>query len=300
MEGSRTQRITAKDIAGGRIRIPHQTKRLFPPVPARIHVDLLGRQLDCRWDPKHGPDKERSGVIGIGRHHMAGLIEPDEVLFVSAADGGVQVRRTSESLARGHATVPKQPDYAPRSTVATARAGGSPTAPEAGRRLREEAAALYQPKRIKLLLVAEAPPSAQDRYFYFPEVRTQDSLFRYVVRLVLGTQPDRRTKPEDLSRLQAAGAFLIDLCLEPISERRDLARCVPGLVKRAAALRPDHIILIKTRVYDAAWRALQQAGLPVIDARIPFPGSGQQRLFEQQMQHALDAIGWVKPGDVQR
>jgi hypothetical protein len=52
--------------------------------------------------------------------------------------------------------------------------------PVAARRAREAAAALYRPQRVRLLLVAEAPPSALNRYFYFEDVRDQDSLFRYV------------------------------------------------------------------------------------------------------------------------
>jgi hypothetical protein len=43
--------------------------------------------------------------------------------------------------------------------------------------------------------VAEAPPSALDRYFYFADVRDQDRLFRYVVETVLGATPSRSHKP---------------------------------------------------------------------------------------------------------
>ncbi len=53
------------------------------------------------------------------------------------------------------------------------------------RRRRQQAAVRYQPEHVRLLLVAEAPPSSLDRYFYFHDVRGQDSLFRYVVETVL-------------------------------------------------------------------------------------------------------------------
>lgn len=46
------------------------------------------------------------------------------------------------------------------------------------RRRRFEAAERYLPAHIKLLLIAEAPPEAPDRYFYFHDVHVQDSLFR--------------------------------------------------------------------------------------------------------------------------
>ena len=51
---------------------------------------------------------------------------------------------------------------------------------------RAVAAAKYRPEQVQLLLVAEAPPAALNRYFYFEDVRDQDSLFRHVVRSVAG------------------------------------------------------------------------------------------------------------------
>jgi hypothetical protein len=36
----------------------------------------------------------------------------------------------------------------------------------------------FKPESVDLLLVAEAPPSTLDRYFYVPDVREEDSLFR--------------------------------------------------------------------------------------------------------------------------
>jgi hypothetical protein len=157
---------------------------------------------------------------------------------------------------------------------------------------RQAAAARYKPEHIRLLLVAEAPPAALDRYFYFEEVAVQDSLFRYVARLVLGLEPTRFNKPQILAELRSAGVFLIDLCLDPVADKSDLPRCVAGLVERVQALRPDHIILIKATDHDAAFAALARTQMPVVDQRIPFPGSGQQRRFEEGMRLALNRIGW--------
>jgi hypothetical protein len=70
------------------------------------------------------------------------------------------------------------------------------------------------------------------------------------------------------------------------------------LVDRATVLKPDHIILIKAPVFDAAFARLKRAGLSVVDARIPFPGSGHQVEFEQAMGEALDSIGWFRPAGV--
>src|SRR5258706_1857491 len=77
----------------------------------------------------------------------------------------------------------------------------------------------FRPEKVRLLLIAEAPPSALDRYFYFPTVPTQDSLFREVARAFLSMEPTRGNKRELLKGLQEEGVFLIDTVLEPVEGR---------------------------------------------------------------------------------
>jgi hypothetical protein len=143
------------------------------------------------------------------------------------------------------------------------------------------AASRYRPSKVKLLLVAEAPPCTPGRYFYFEHMDQHDWLFRYVWEALTGDKPDRTRKAEHLAALRDAGVFLIDLHEESISQPTltDLRPMVPGLLKRCAELKPAHIILIKSIVHDVAYEPLIAAGLPVIDARIPFPASGQQKKF---------------------
>ena len=161
-------------------------------------------------------------------------------------------------------------------------------AAESARRRREAAARRWKPDRVRLLLVDEAPPSALDRYFYFEDVTTHDSLFRYVVRGVLGTEPSRDKAP-DIAALRDAGVFLLDACPAPFAGRREsLPECLPRLLRRVAELQPARVLLIGADVYDVAFRALQDAGAPVIDARLPYPGSGQQRRFLDGIGVALD------------
>jgi hypothetical protein len=70
-----TQRITAGDIQRGILRIPTLAKGLFPLERAYVEIDLRGERASCRWDPRQGPDRERSGVLGVGialaRRHFA-------------------------------------------------------------------------------------------------------------------------------------------------------------------------------------------------------------------------------------
>jgi hypothetical protein len=167
----------------------------------------------------------------------------------------------------------------------------SPEAQQA-RPCRDAAAARYRPEALALLLVAEAPPSGLDRSFYFEDVLDQDSLFRHVVRAVLAIEPSRAHKARQLQRLAHPGVFLIDLKPDPKLDGETLEAYVPDLVARAVELRPRHVITIKANVRELAQEPLRAAGLDVVDERIPFPGSGQQRRFLKRMDAGLASIGW--------
>jgi len=86
-----TQRITATDIANGRIRLPRRAKQLFPGEPDRVRVLLRGTSLEARYNPRLGPDRERSGVLSIGRGRMARLVMPNETLEMSARRNDVRL-----------------------------------------------------------------------------------------------------------------------------------------------------------------------------------------------------------------
>jgi hypothetical protein len=154
---------------------------------------------------------------------------------------------------------------------------------------RLEAADSYKPDDVRMLLVAEAPPGDESKYFYFEEVAAHDALFRYVARGVLGEEPTRENKPILLKQLRAKGVFLIDVKLEPLLPGEDLRPYVPDLVRRVRDLDPARVVLIKATVFDAAYGPLKEAGLPVVGERIPFPGSGRQREFEVAFARALNA-----------
>jgi len=154
------------------------------------------------------------------------------------------------------------------------------------RRRRERAAKKCRPDVIKLLLVAEAPPAALERYFYFEEVATHDSLFRHVARSILKIEPTRGNKAELLSRLRDRGVFLIDLKPNP-ADGGSLESEVPGVLRRIRRLDPEKIIVIKSSVFDLVRQPLVDAGLPIVDERVPFPGSGQQRRSEVAFARAL-------------
>jgi hypothetical protein len=165
-------------------------------------------------------------------------------------------------------------------------------AADVARRRRRLAARRWRPDSIELLLVVEGPPSALDRYFYFEDVATHDSLFRHVVEAVLGEKPTRDKAPY-LDALRERGVFLVDLSVDPFRDRREaIPRCVADLVRRVAALQPHQVVLVGAAVFDAAYDVLRGAGFPVANVRLPYPGSGQQRRFLQAFQrfYEYDAV----------
>lgn len=167
----------------------------------------------------------------------------------------------------------------------------SKTSPLAARRA---AAAKYQPRKVKLLLVAEAPPCDTDRYFYFEDVDRHDWLFRYIYEGLTGNKPTREGKAAHLTQLRDAGLFMIDLH-EENAEQPSVAILtprIPDLISRCRKLKPTHIALIKSIVHDVAFEPLRAAGLPVIDERLPFPASGQQRKFLDGFARVLSASGF--------
>ena len=64
------------------------------------------------------------------------------------------------------------------------------------------------PDQVELLLAAEAPPRVSDRYLYFADVKSHDSLFRYVTMELLNAEPTRNY----LGSLEKA-ACVPDRCL---------------------------------------------------------------------------------------
>jgi hypothetical protein len=74
-----TQRVTDVDIRAGRIRVPHDTKVIFPADRSRVAIVLRGTPFDVAYDPRMGPDKERSGVLHVGSA-LADFVTPDDVL----------------------------------------------------------------------------------------------------------------------------------------------------------------------------------------------------------------------------
>jgi hypothetical protein len=83
-----TQRVTANDLRAGQIRLPRAAKRFFPTERATVDVVLRGTRLTGTDDPRLGPDRERSGVLRIGKQ-LSDAVDENEVLTVSRGLAGI-------------------------------------------------------------------------------------------------------------------------------------------------------------------------------------------------------------------
>jgi hypothetical protein len=90
--GGPSQPITAGDLEAGVVRVPHDSKRCLPDIRKDVDTLLRGEDLgNRRWDPRLGPDRERSAVLRVGRAALQRHVQVGETLTICVDDQG-QVR----------------------------------------------------------------------------------------------------------------------------------------------------------------------------------------------------------------
>lgn len=177
----------------------------------------------------------------------------------------------------------------------------------------ERARTTYLPKKIKWLFIAEAPPAASDRFFYYRDVRSGDSLFLETMRTLYKTakrapaEEIRAQKSEFLEKFQKEGCFLIDVCDVPIKKAENKNVKVRGaahfLEDKLDALRvagqltgETRILLISRTVFDHCHGLLTEAGFNVVNSDVlPFPASGHQVAYRKKLSCLLRAHGYAVP-----
>lgn len=159
----------------------------------------------------------------------------------------------------------------------------------------EEARENYKPENIKLLFIAEAPPEDPDRFFYFENVPTNDWLYLAIAKNLFGDKDSflfRQLKPEYLKQLKQSGIYLMDLSSTAGFNEVTAVNDFMERIEKENNINKDttKIILIKANVYDCLYRRLKNAGYNVIDKRLPFPASGQQKNFATGMEEIRNQI----------
>ena len=88
-----SQPVTEADLRKGIIRLPRLAKSLLPGEKSKeLSVTLRGADVTAGFDPKRGPDRERSGVLRINRAVLSRLVRPGERLrLTKSPDGRVRL-----------------------------------------------------------------------------------------------------------------------------------------------------------------------------------------------------------------
>lgn len=159
-----------------------------------------------------------------------------------------------------------------------------------------EAREKYRPEYIKLMFIAEAPPCSDDRFFYFEDVRTGDSLFLHIIRAVFSdletweTKLIRAKKEELLYRFRDAGYFLEDsvpVSIPKGTKNKEKENIVfqnqSNLIDRIEPYKKSaKFVLLSAIAFKINHSALVENGFNILnDFMLPFPGSGQQTKFKQ-------------------
>lgn len=169
----------------------------------------------------------------------------------------------------------------------------------------------YQPKHIKVLLVAESPPPAAEkdssRHFYRSEkVRRDDRLFVNTIKALYPDATDKteaELEPEKeqwLRKFQSDGWYMIEALDKSLphevtkQQRQELIReSLPNLIERVRKLADadTKIILIKSNVFDVAAEPLRQAGFTVLNKELlDYPGQFNQRAYREKLAKLTHAI----------
>jgi hypothetical protein len=86
-----SQPVTAVDKENGRIRFPRQGKAFFPDAKTQVWVVLGGVRMQVPYDPRLGPDKERSAVLRVGKGALASAGVGERLSVSRRPDGNVSL-----------------------------------------------------------------------------------------------------------------------------------------------------------------------------------------------------------------
>lgn len=154
----------------------------------------------------------------------------------------------------------------------------------------------YLPDDLRLIFLAESPP-VSGKYFYDPNGKVSEPLFRALMHDILDISP--RDKSEGLRAFRDKGMFLVDATYQPVN--KDLSRKqrneivvkdYPRLkqeLRRIIGKKNIPILIIKVNVCELLETELLNDNFKVLNngRSVPFPGSGQQRNFGRVVRSLL-------------
>jgi hypothetical protein len=150
---------------------------------------------------------------------------------------------------------------------------------------RERVRQQYQPKKVEILFVGEAPP-ASGLFFY----KANSGLYRAIRATFLKALP-RVPESDFLNCFQSIGCYLVDLCGEPVDRLPRPSRkeiCAGGesrLAETIRQLRPKFIISVVRSIRGNVSRACAMAGFHGEHVNLRYPGRWirYRKKFEEEL-----------------
>lgn len=144
----------------------------------------------------------------------------------------------------------------------------------------------YVPAKVRTIFVLESPPTS-GKYFYNPDGKTSEPLFRAMMKDVLGIASN--SKEEGLKQFAARGYLVIDATYTPVNRFTDrqkeaaILANFPHLISELRRYKGSQtgIVLVQANVCRLLEPKLRESGFNVLNRGkvIPFPSSGQQNKF---------------------
>jgi len=152
----------------------------------------------------------------------------------------------------------------------------------------------YLPEDLRVIFVLESPP-ASGRYFYNPNGTINEALFSAMMK-ILNFKPNN--KLEGLKKFMNQGYFLVDATYRPVNRmtnrdrNRKILNGLPKLREDLKGIIKDRkvkIILVKANVCRLLEKPLDAEFNNVVNKGviIPFPGSGHQKDFHDNIKKLL-------------
>lgn len=169
----------------------------------------------------------------------------------------------------------------------------------------EELRKQYLPEdKIKVLFIAEAKPDADDRFFYYDKVKTDDYLYLHMMYALYDKTKDdkeylREHKADFLNRFKENGYYLIDAVDRPTSKadmKNAIKENADKKVSEIEELISQHgddstkIVIIKATVFDILYSLLKDKYNVINDNKIYFPSTGREPDFMRQMGEIIEEI----------
>ncbi len=147
---------------------------------------------------------------------------------------------------------------------------------------------------MRILFIGEGPP-ASGRFFY----RADSGLYRATRDAFDAAFPAARQAPF-LEDFRARGAFLVDLCPEPVdrlapaARRRARRRSEPRLARIVRAVRPEAVVVLARSIAPNVRRALGQARWSGPLLELSYPG----RWKRHRLAFLRDLTPWLRAGNL--